>query len=502
MRQNFDNSKIHCFALMLAWGLLAGCSKQHALPGTPGGQSAPARHITTPRQIKKSEMSDAEQKYGIAPVPDASVEYQPDVIVVGGGAESVREQHANGFMWSIDAGAAHADELKPGKILFLTNRAVGRVLGMRKEGDTLVLVLGPVEVNELFRNAHIHIASMPVDFGEALTYTAPDMPGQAIAVAQNVSKPASAMHAMFVPPADTPTAASSGAAPTTDVSNLVHFKVVPTASTSGLGVRATSDAGGLKVKAEVLVHLSAPTMKVTLDIKDGAIQEASLELLGAAGLTWNFDAGTDVGRSANVHGVLTPDTDFSIPVGGLGGAPLAITVRQRFQIETQLNVRNTTLAAKGKYTFNGGFLAGYRDKKWGLGTPLGFKQAASFAQTGDGVSLGLSAINLGHSTKIIVGIGAWGFAAGPYFTFFSAVGLAKTSDIGMLKCFSAPVVLKMNGGVGYMIPQTVTRAINSILRAFNIRYELRGEGGLEPSEPVTMVNMESRTGGCRPPAPA
>ncbi len=501
MPQLFDNSRVHCISLVLALGLLAGCGKQHSLPGASGNQSAPTRHITTPRQIKKSEMSEAEQKYGIAPTPDASVDYQPDVIVVGGGAESVREQHANSFMWSIDAGAAHADELKPGKIMFLTNRAVGRVLGMRKEGDTLVLVLGPVEINELLRNAHIQIDSMPIDFGEALAYSAPDMPGQIKTLAQNAPRPASAMHAMFVPTSGTPAAGAKDAAPERDVSNLVNFKVEPTASKSGLGMRATTDAGGLKVKAEVLVHLAAPTLKVNLDIKDGAIKEATIELLGAAGLTWNFDAGTDVGLRANVNGIITPNTDFSIPVGGLGGVPIAVTLRQRFQITTLLGVRNSTLSAKGKYTFNGGFQVGYRNKTWGVGGPLGFKQAASFAQTGQGVSLGVTGINLGHSTKIIVGIGAFGFAAGPYFTFFSAVGLAKTSDIGMLTCYSAPVVLKMNGGVGYMIPQAVTSAINSILRAFNVRYELRGEGGLEPSEPLTIVNTESMTGGCRPPNP-
>ncbi|MEP7243786.1 MAG: hypothetical protein ABI885_08870 [Gammaproteobacteria bacterium] len=478
--------------LILALALLAGCGKPQSPAGVPGGQMAAARHIVSPRQIKKSEMSAAEQRYGIAPVPDASVEYQPDVIVVGGGAESVRAQDPNGFMWTVDAAAAHADELQPGKIIFLTNRVVGRVLGIRKEGDGLVLVLGPVEIAELVRKADIHITGMPIDFGEALAYTAPNLPGQVTPVARNDQRPASARHAMFVPAIDT--------APAPDVTNLVNFKTVPFASASGVGMRATTDAGGLKVKAEVLVHLATPTLDVHLRITPkGGVEEASVELKGAAGLTWKFDAGTDVGLRANVHGVLTPDTDFSIPVGGIGPVPIAVTVRQRFQINTALGVRNTTLSATGDYTFNGGFRVGYVNKTWGVAGPLGFKQAASFAQTGRGVSLGVSGINLGHSMKIIAGVGAFGFAAGPYFTFFSAVGLAKSSDIGMLACMSAPVVLKVNGGVGYVIPQAVTAAINSILRFFNVRYQLRGEGGLEPSETMTIINTESRTGGCRPP---
>jgi hypothetical protein len=67
-------------ALVLVISMVAGCS-QHGSPG-----SGP------PRQLKKSDLPVAEQKYGVAPIPDKSVTYQPDVIVVGGGAAAIREQ--------------------------------------------------------------------------------------------------------------------------------------------------------------------------------------------------------------------------------------------------------------------------------------------------------------------------------------------------------------------------------------------------------------------------
>src|SRR5882762_763371 len=53
-------------------------------------------HAGSIRQLKKSDMSAAELKYGIAPVPDATVTYQPEVIVVGGGGEAIRAQSPNG----------------------------------------------------------------------------------------------------------------------------------------------------------------------------------------------------------------------------------------------------------------------------------------------------------------------------------------------------------------------------------------------------------------------
>ncbi len=210
-------------------------------------------------------MSAAEQKYGIAPTPDPNVEYQPDVILVGGGAESVRSQDGNGFIWTIDANAAHANELAPGKIIFLTNRAVGRVLGVRKDGDNLVVVLGPVDLTEVVRKADIHIADMPIDFDEAIPYTLPDLPAPVVSLAQMLPPALAAIPVMFSPPTDISPGAQTPAVPTTpDVSNLVNFKTEPYANKYGIGMRATTDAGGLKVDTDVGLHLSAP--KITVDI--------------------------------------------------------------------------------------------------------------------------------------------------------------------------------------------------------------------------------------------
>jgi hypothetical protein len=37
--------------------------------------------------------------------------------------------------------------------------------------------------------------------------------------------------------------------------------------------------------------------------------------------------------------------------------------------------------------------------------------------------------------------------------------------------------MALDGGVGYAIPQVVTRALNSILRALNIKHEVQSSGG-------------------------
>ena len=107
------------------------------------------------------------------------MEYQPAVVLVGGGAEAIRGVSSTGITWNIDASAPHAGDVVEGKIMFLTNRAVGRVLAVRKDGNTLAVTVGPVLITDVIRKAHIDI-NMPIDLGEAIAYTAPELPGQAV----------------------------------------------------------------------------------------------------------------------------------------------------------------------------------------------------------------------------------------------------------------------------------------------------------------------------------
>jgi hypothetical protein len=44
---------------------------------------------------------------------------------------------------------------------------------------------------------------------------------------------------------------------------------------------------------------------------------------------------------------------------------------------------------------------------------------------------------------------------------------------------AATYTIGLTAGVGYLIPQSVTKIINVVLRAVNVK-EIAGEGGLEP----------------------
>ncbi|MEP6885256.1 MAG: hypothetical protein ABJC66_10950 [Gammaproteobacteria bacterium] len=499
--------------MVLAATLLAGCGKRHDPGSTSKGTGShrygpPRRFPGAPHQLKKSDLTEAEQKYGIAPVPDDTVTYQPDVIVVGGGAEAIRSQDPNGFRWTIDGDAAHADELAPGKVFFMTGRAVGRVLDVRKEGADLIVTVGPVTLTEIIREAHIHIENMPIDFGNAIAYRSPDLPGQVVSGAALARPGAGVMPAMYSAESEWKLYRVQGAPgsspPVTnppDVSNLLNknFKTIPYVSTSAIGIRVSANGGGLTVSAETFVHLAAPTLNVDIKIAGLGIDSASIELKGGAGLTWQFAAGSDVGMRANVDALLQPDTDFSIPVGGIGPVPLAITVRQRFEIKTGLGVRDSTLKASGEYTFTGGFGVDYKSGTWGVAGPTRFTSKQSMTRTGEGLSMGVTGLNLSNQVRVIAGIGIHGFAAGPYFSFTTAVGAFRSSAIGMIACNGATLVVALNGGVGYFIPKSVTALINSVLSLLNIKYRVTGQGGLQPSTPLTIINKTNQIGGCKPP---
>lgn len=473
--------------LFIAVAIVEGCGRR------------PSSRSSSLHQLKKSDLTAAELKYGMAPTPDPSVTYQPAVIVVGGGADAVRSLSSTGLTWTIDAHAPHADELVEGKIIFLTNRAVGRVLDVRRDGDNLAVTLGPVAITEIIRKCDIHIDAMPIDFGEAIAYTAEDLPGRVIAAPGSAEvRPWSDGGSAVTTVAFTTQSGSppgSPPAPARDVSSLVNFKVEPTASKKGIGVRATSNGGGMKVIAEAFVHIEEPTLTPVLKISDdGDLLEASLTLTGAAGLTLKFDVGTKVGLKANVKGRLQVTPDFSIPVGG--PLPLALTVRQQLMIDTALGVRDSTLTAIGDYTFDGSFSIGYQNKKWGLAGPLGFSAKQSMLQTAGGISIAASGLNLTHQMKVVFGVGAWGLVTGPYFSLNSAAGLFKGSDLGMIQCREATIVVGMSGGIGYLIPRPITDAINFILGTLHIRYRVDGEGGVS-SDPMTIINKTSTLPGCK-----
>jgi len=90
------------------------------------------------------------------------------------------------------------------------------------------------------------------------------------------------------------------------------------------------------------------------------------------------------------------------------------------------------------------------------------------------------------------------FTAGPYVDFVTAVGVVRNSDVGMLACNAAVLHVSVGGGAGYAIPESITSAINFILRAFGSTKQIDGFGGVAMVKPQTLIDTSGSQGGCPP----
>jgi hypothetical protein len=79
----------------------------------------------------------------------------------------------------------------------------------------------------------------------------------------------------------------------------------------------------------------------------------------------------------------------------------------------------------------------------------------------------------------------------------SAVGVFKGSSAGMIECKEATINVKLGGGVGYQIPTSVAKIINSFLSFLKINYRIADEGGVSAGEPITIRNETSTMQGCK-----
>ena len=98
------------------------------------------------------QMSPSEVQFGVAPKLSKDVEYQPGIILMEQGDKAIRSVATDGLTWTFDANAPHVSEFENGKIVFATGRAVGRVIGLKRNGQTVSVVLGPIQLSDVIKS--------------------------------------------------------------------------------------------------------------------------------------------------------------------------------------------------------------------------------------------------------------------------------------------------------------------------------------------------------------
>jgi hypothetical protein len=121
-------------------------------------------------------MTPSQVQFGVAPRRSPEVDYQPDVIVMEQGDKAIKSVASDGITWTFDANAPQVSKFEVGKIVFATGRAVGRVLGLKQNGSTVNVILGPVALEDIIQRGRF-VMDQKIDPDRMISYVAPDYPG-------------------------------------------------------------------------------------------------------------------------------------------------------------------------------------------------------------------------------------------------------------------------------------------------------------------------------------
>jgi|SRR5579859_457445 len=165
--------------------IVPGCHKENTVTVTIDSSDPVVRQAFSPAAMEGGivghagdphSLSKTELQYGRAPQPAPGLIYQDGIVLMERGDKAIRGMSSDGLTWIIDANAPHANEIQVDKIVFATERCVGRVLDLQRTGDELKVVLGPVQITDLIKQGHF-VYSQPIDLDNFIAISASDYPG-------------------------------------------------------------------------------------------------------------------------------------------------------------------------------------------------------------------------------------------------------------------------------------------------------------------------------------
>ncbi len=141
--------------------------------GLIGPSALPDATILTPVDVK--QMTPSQIQFGIAPKRTKEVEYVDGVIIMEEGDKAIRSMGGNGMSWTFDANAPHVSEFQEGKVVFATGLAVGRIVGLKRDGGNVTATLAPIQLTDVIKNGSFAM-SQAITTDNMISYAAPDFP--------------------------------------------------------------------------------------------------------------------------------------------------------------------------------------------------------------------------------------------------------------------------------------------------------------------------------------
>lgn len=518
--------------LVLVFG--SACRKSHTPESVSSSRSAAPSFgagfwqgngpVLVGHPVKLSDLSESEIRFGIAPKRGPGVTYQDNIILMEHGDKAIQSFASDGLSWTFDANAPQINEIQEGKVLFATDRCAGKVLAVQRNGNSVSVVLGPVQLNELVKEGNFAY-DQPLDLNNAIAVVAPDYPGAlgSKALQQEIQKPSTTsrngtrhgyqrsvsyyvvsndgkwtpmrtvtagdpgpLNAVYHPgpPSVTPAAFQGqvpglgGAAAPVPVPlpqlpqlNFNNLQAYPCAlDCGGIGAKVYQEKDGVKVWVSIVFHLNHPHLVFGASVGGGGVS-ANVQLFGGAGVTVTVDATTGgdfQSVQANIKELGLIPAEINVPLGGLF-VPLTAKLSQALDITTGFSAKTSVLHGEGSVDIDGEISASYRTGTgWDIPKPTATVKN-NLAGLISGVSMGINSFVFAFDQRLMVGVGALGFAAGPYVDLLTTLTALKQSSATTFDCRQATFAIQLGAGIGYSMPKIVASVINAVLGLFGAK---------------------------------
>ena len=223
-----------------------------------------------------------------------------------------------------------------------------------------------------------------------------------------------------------------------------------------------------KFVAHANLRLEGPRFTFRLDISNGRLKTAAVELTGVGGLDVGIEGGT-CGAFKNVNQAFAIPVDISFPMPVV--VPFSATFHQSILIQTLFTAKQAVIRANGEYKFGGTVTAGIINGHASGTAPLFVNTSQNLANSVSGLSLGVNGLVIGYGGKFIVGLGAWAWSWAPREHQHQRRNDQRSDAQGGMvgyPCRSATLDIFMDYRVGMASRWSVT-AINTFLSIFHAR---------------------------------
>ena len=494
--------------------------------------------------VKLSDMTETEQKYGMAPKRGAGVVYQDQVVLMEQGDKAVKSWNTNAIEWTLDGNDPQVNALQEGQILFATSRCVGRVLKLTRTGSDVTVILGPVQLTDLIKQGNLSYEE-PLDLNTLTAVQTPDFPGAfGSPIADQMKKAQSGSDGgrgsgrgasdgpyhdvrYYIVSTDGEwrpmrtirrggdarlalsdegsvwrprTVRASWSPPQSpDVFFNDELKAAPCwQDCGGLGLRMAATRDGVTVKIAVVFHVREPRLRFSAGIYNGSIT-GWVALTGATGFDMTVEGLSDQGFSANIKQTGEIPVDLLLPLG-IAGVPIEAHFHQNVSLATGFSAKTSVLQAHANFEVTGNLTLQYQDGRFTV-PPMKAKLINSLSGDVNGVSMGINSLVFAIDQRLLVGVGVAGFATGPYVSLTSTItALKQASEAATMTLMNAPVadcrqgtfLMSINGGIGYAIPKVVATVVNFFLGLVNARPIQPSGSIIKLPTPVKLLDLRSQ----------